>query len=74
MQAIFTTHSFNELLHLQQKVFLWAQGGAGVANDDGHVVGFVIFDETILAAKYQLQAVQSLPEGILEERTQNQRP
>lgn len=49
-------------------MFLGAHGGAGVANDDRHVVGFVILDETVFAAKYQLQAVQSFPEGILEDR------
>lgn len=72
MQAIFATHSSNELLRPQQEVFLGAQGGAGVAYDHGHVVGPVVLDETALAAKYQLQAVQSLPEGVLEEGTELQ--
>lgn len=49
-------------------MFLGAHGSADVANEDGYFVGFVILDETDLAAKNQLQAIQSLPEGKLEDR------
>lgn len=48
-------------------MFLGAHGGADVADEDGYFVGFVVLDETGLAAKNQVQAVQSLPEGKLSD-------